>query len=346
METLRDRVQNLIMSSFRTLWDQRLDLDLWCTLRTMRVVFLGTPDFAVPTLERLAASPHDVILVISKPDKPVGRRQVLTPPPVVELADRLGIPVQQPKSLKGQQIAQALAHEQPDLAVVVAYGKLIPAALLEVPRLGFINLHPSLLPRHRGPSPIQWALVCGDRVTGVTTMSLDEGMDTGPILLQRKVEIERTDTTESLSPRLAQIGAELIVETVDGLEAGSITPRPQPEDGANVTPMLRRNFANVDWSMPARQLVNRLRGFTPWPGLYTKFRGGRLKIFGLEEVVPAPEGAESPGFVLAAEPTGIVVRCGRRSAARITEMQREGRRRMPADAFLIGERVTRGEQLG
>jgi methionyl-tRNA formyltransferase len=233
-----------------------------------------------------------------------------------------------------------------EVAVVVAYGKLIPPSLLDIPRAGFINLHPSLLPRHRGPSPIQWALVCGDRMTGVTTMQIDEGMDTGPILLQRRLEIDSRDTAETLAPRLATLGAELVVETLDGLAAGTITPRPQPADGANVTPMLRRNFAKVDWSMPARQLVNRLRGFTPWPGLYTRFRGGRLKIFGLEEVVPPPGGDEDPGTTVTVEPAGIVVRCGRRSAVRITEMQREGRRRMPADAFQIGERVSKGERFG
>jgi len=312
----------------------------------MRVVFYGTPDFAVPTLQRLIGSHHQVVQVVTKPDRPVGRHQELTAPPIAELARAHDIPVLQPKSLKGPQVEQNLVDAAVDAGVVVAYGKLIPAPLLSIPRLGFINLHPSLLPRHRGPSPVQWALVCGDRVTGVTTMQLDEGMDTGPILLQRRVEIGPKDTAEQLFPKLAEVGAELMLETLDGLEAGTVTARPQPEDGANVTPMLRRNFAKVDWGMPARQLVNRLRGFTPWPGLYTTFRGGRLKIFGLDEVTPPPEGAERPGTVLAAEPAGIVVRCGRRSAARITEMQRDGRRRMPADAFLIGERVSRGEQLG
>ena len=159
------------------------------------------------------------------------------------------------------------------------------------------------------------------------------------------MSIEDDETASMLSDRLAEIGAELIVKTLDEFESGTVTPRPQPADGANVTPMLRRNFAKVDWSMPARQLVNRLRGFTPWPGLYTKFRSGRLKIFGLEEVKPPPRGSEEPGVVLTAEEDGIVIRCGRGTAAKITEMQREGRRRMPADAFLIGERVTRGEAL-
>lgn len=312
----------------------------------MKLVYFGTPDFAVPTLEALVESRHEVVLVVSKPDRPVGRHKVMTSPPVIEVARRLELPISQPKGFKGGVFEETLDGCGAEIAVVVAYGKLIPENLLGVPPRGFINLHPSLLPRHRGPSPIQWSLVCGDRSTGVTTMQLDEGMDTGPILLQERLPIEALDTAETLSPRLAELGAELVVKTLDALEDGTVDPRPQPEDGANVTPMLRRNFAKIDWTMPARQLVNRLRGFTPWPGLYTKFRGGRIKIFGLEEIRPAPPGREDAGVVLDAGPAGIVVRCGRGSAALITEMQREGRRRLPADAFLIGERVSSGEVFG
>jgi len=312
----------------------------------MKVVFFGTPDFAVPTHERVLSSTHEVVLVVSRPDKAVGRRQIVTAPPVVTVARDRGLEVIQPANLKGEEVASTLAGCGADAAVVVAYGKLIPSHLLQIPRCGFINLHPSLLPRHRGPSPIQWALVCGDRATGVTTMQLDEGMDTGPILLQERVDIGDRETAEILGPRLSELGAGLVVRTLDGLEKGSLTPRPQPVDGVNTSPMLRRNFAKVDWSMPARQLVNRWRGFTPWPGLYTKFRGGRLKIFGLEEVKPSPPGDEKHGTVIEASPEGILVRSGRSTAVRITEVQREGRRRMPVDAFLIGERVSRGETLG
>jgi methionyl-tRNA formyltransferase len=312
----------------------------------MKIAFFGTPDFAVPTLERLMASRHEVALVVTRPDRPVGRRQILTAPPIVEAARQHAIDILQPKNLKSEEVGERLTSISVDAVVVVAYGKLVPARLLEIPRYGFINLHPSLLPRHRGPSPIQWALVCGDRATGVTTMQLDEDMDTGPILLQKRISIEDRETAEMLAPRLAALGADLIVRTLDELENGSLSAHPQPSDGTNVTPMLRRNFAKVDWSMPARQLINRLRGFTPWPGLYTKFRGGRMKIFGLEEVRPSPKGDEDPGTVLSVDDGGIVVRCGKRTAAMITEVQREGRRRMPVDAFLIGERVTRGETLG
>jgi methionyl-tRNA formyltransferase len=312
----------------------------------MKVIFFGTPEFAVPTLEKLVESRHEVALVVSRPDRPVGRHQVLTSPPVVEVAHAHQIDCLQPKNLKSNEIDTRLKESGADAVVVVAYGKMIPSRLLEIPQHGFVNLHPSLLPRHRGPSPIQWALVCGDRATGVTTMQIDEGMDTGPLLLQRRVPIESDETAEMLAPRLAEIGAELIVRTLDELEEGSLTPRPQPADGSNTTPMLRRNFAKVDWSMPARQLINRLRGFTPWPGLYSKFRGGRLKIFGLEEVIPPPSGREKPGTVITADPEGVVVRCGKGTAIKITEVQREGRRRMPVDAFLIGERVSRGEAFG
>ena len=308
----------------------------------MKVVFFGTPDFAVPTLQRLVESDHELALVVTRPDKPVGRRQVMTPPPVAVVAREAGLPVAQPPSLKKGSFLDELRPLRPDVAVVVAYGRLIPPAMLEIPELGCVNLHPSLLPRHRGPSPIQWTLVSGDRVTGVTTMLLDEGMDTGPVLLQRSTEVDPKETTEQLAPRLAVIGAELMVETLDGLADGSVQPRAQSDQGANVTPMLRRSFAKVDWDTPARQLINRLRGFTPWPGLYCTLRGGRVKLHGLEEAA-FERGDETPGTVLAADETGIVVRCGRQTAVRITELQREGRRRMPVDAFQIGERVTSGE---
>jgi len=312
----------------------------------MKVVFFGTPEFAVPTLERLLASSHQVALVVSRPDKPVGRRQVMTAPPVIELARRHEIACYQPDKLKSQDCADRIAGAGAEAAVIVAFGRLIPESLLAIPERGFLNLHPSLLPRHRGPSPIQWALACGDRITGVTTMLLDAGMDTGPILLQKEVPIAPDETAEQLAPRLAELGAARMVETLDRLDAGDLTPQPQSEEGATVTPMLQRSFAEIDWNMVARQLVNRLRGFTPWPGLFTKLRNGRLKVFGLEEVNPATTGTEEPGTVIATGSDGISVRCGRGTEVRITELQREGRRRLPADAFLIGERIYPGEHLG
>lgn len=310
----------------------------------MKVVFFGTPKFAVPSLKRIAASRHHVELVVTRPDKPVGRKQVLTPPPVADIARGLGIPIAQPKKLKSGPFPERFHELAADAAVVVAYGRLIPPGLLEGPRHGWINLHPSLLPRHRGPSPIQWSLVTGDRVTGVTTMMLDEGTDTGPILLQERVDVLPRETAEELAPRLARLGADLLVKTLDGLQDGSLKPVPQPEDGASLTPMLNRSFGKVDWSLTAGQLVNRLRGLTPWPGLYTSLRGGRVKLHGLEKT-ESPPGDEAPGSVIEASPDGLVVRCGKGTSLRITELQREGRRRMPVDAFLVGERVVVGERF-
>lgn len=312
----------------------------------MKVVFFGTPDFAVPSLDRLIESDHQVVLVVTRPDKPVGRKKIMTPPPVAVAAGRHDLKVWQPPSLKGPSIAARLRETEANVAAVVAYGRLIPSECLNALHRGMVNVHPSLLPRHRGPSPIQWALVCGDRRTGVSTMLLDEGQDTGPILLQETVDIEPRETAEDLSPRLASIGANLLVRTLDGMEGGTLEPRPQPSDGVSETPMLRREFARIEWSRPARQLANRLRGFTPWPGLYTIFRKDRLKIFGLEVVEDSPGGDERPGEILSVDGAGIIVRCGKGTAARITEVQREGRRRMPVDAFLIGERVACGEHLG
>lgn len=311
----------------------------------MKVVFFGTPDFAVPSLDRLVESDHQVVLVVTRPDKPIGRKKLLTPPPIAECGDRHGVEVWQPKSLKGSTVAERLKASGADVAAVVAYGRIIPPSCLEAVPKGMVNVHPSLLPRHRGPSPIQWALVCGDTRTGVSTMLLDEGQDTGPILLQEAVAIDPGETAADLSPRLATIGASLLVRTLDEMERGGLEPRQQPENGVTETPMLRREFALIDWSRPAWMLVNRLRGFTPWPGLYTIFRQDRLKIFGLE-IADSPPGSEEPGCVLAVDGTGIVVRCGKRTAARITEVQREGRRRMPVDAFLIGDRVGPGEHFG
>ncbi len=312
----------------------------------MRTVFFGTPEFALESLRRLLGSRHSIELVVSRPDKPVGRKKVLTPPPVVEYARQEGLEVFQPSGLRSKEAIARIREIGADAGVVVAYGRMIPGPLLSAPKHGMINLHPSLLPRHRGPSPIQWALVSGDRRTGVTTMLLDEGMDTGPILLQKGSRIAETENAESLGRRLAIEGAELLVQTLDELEDGRIDPRPQPEEGVTITPMIRREFGEIEWKRPAWQLHNRFRGLTPWPGCYTLYRGGRLKILGMELLKQAPKGGEEPGVILRTSSEGILVRCGRGTALLLTELQREGRRRMPADAFLIGERVSPGERLG
>jgi len=311
----------------------------------MKLLFFGTPEFAIPSLDALCKSGHEIRMVISRPDKEVGRKKILTPPPLVQAARNHGLEVFQPSGLKAQETLDVLRSQEADAGVVVAYGRMIPLQLLNTPTHGMINLHPSLLPRHRGPSPIQWALVSGDRRTGVTTMLLDEGMDTGPIFLQKASRIDDWENAESLSRRLAIEGADLLVRTLDEIESDGITPRPQADEGVTITPMIRRDFGKMDWSLPDWKLHNRFRGFTPWPGCFTMFRGDRMKIHGMERFAPAPEGQEPPGTILKVSSEGIVVRCGGSSALILTEVQREGRRRMPADAFLIGERVCPGEYL-
>jgi methionyl-tRNA formyltransferase len=310
----------------------------------VRVVFFGTPEFALPTLRLLAEAGHAIDLVVSRIDKPAGRHLRVAAPPVVDEARRLGVPLAQPAKLGDEAFASRLRAIAPDAAVVVAYGRLIPAHLLGIPRLGFVNLHPSLLPRHRGPSPIEWAIASGDAETGVSTMMLDEGMDTGPILLQRTTVIGARERAPDLEARLSELGAQLMVETLAGLTDGTVVPRAQDDRLASLTPKLERRMGRVDWQTPAAELARRSRAFDPWPGLFCTFRGGRLKLHGVEEGRPQ-EGEQPPGTILGLSSAGIAVRCGEGSVALITEVQREGKQRIPADAFIIGERVASGERI-
>jgi methionyl-tRNA formyltransferase len=310
----------------------------------VRLVFFGTPEFAVPSLDALVGAGHDVQLVVTRPDRPAGRYMRTMAPVVVGAARRLGLALAQPEKLGGEEFASRLRAISPDAAVVVAYGRLVPARVLNIPRHGFVNVHPSLLPRHRGPSPIEWAILSGDTQTGVTTMLLDEGMDTGPILLQRSLPIGSRERTPELEARLADLGAEVLVETLAGLAKGTLSPTPQDDRLATVTGKLERKMGRIDWGLQAGELARRCRAFDPWPGLFTGFRGSRLKVHGLEEAEPSP-GEQEPGTVLAASAEGISVRSGGGSVALVTEVQREGKRRMPADAFIIGERIAPGERF-
>ncbi len=310
----------------------------------MRIVFLGTPDFAIPSLEAVVAGGHEVLLVVTRPDRPAGRYMHVEAPPVVEAARRLGLPLAQPERLGMEEFASRLRALAPDAAVVVAFGRLISPRLLRIPRHGFVNVHPSLLPRYRGPSPIEWPILSGDAETGVTTMLLDEGMDSGPILLQRSTPIGARERTPELEARLAGLGAELLVETLAGLAAGTVVPKPQDGTLATVTSKLERRMGRIDWATSAVDLARRCRAFDPWPGLFTNYRGARLKVHGLEVGEPSG-GGEPPGTVLSASGGGIAVRCGEGTVALLTEVQREGKRRVPVDAFIIGERVAPGEHL-
>lgn len=310
----------------------------------MRVVFFGTPEFALPSLEALLAAGFEVPLVVSRPDRPAGRHLELTQPPVVAAAQRLGIPVAQPERLGVDEFFRPFVALRPEVAAVVAFGRLITPRVLGVPPRGFVNVHPSLLPRHRGPTPIETAILEGDAETGVSTMLLDEGLDTGPVLLQRAVPIGARERTATLAPRLARVGAELLVETLRALAGGSLVPRPQDERSATVTAKLERRMGRIDWALPAEVLDRRCRAFDPFPGLYASFRGTRVKVHDLR-VGEAAAGDEPPGTVLDVSPAGVAVRCGGGSVAVLGELQREGKRRLPADAFAIGERVARGERF-
>lgn len=310
----------------------------------MKLLFCGTPQFAVPTLEKLIAERHVVDLVVCQPDEPAGRGYAIAAPPIKQLAGRSGIPVYQPAKLKDPTTAEYLSKFQPDAIVVVAYGRIIPSWMIELPRLGCINLHASLLPRYRGAAPIQWAIIRGERTTGVTTMKIDPGLDTGDILLKREVEIGDEDTTESLSARLAVIGAELMIETLSLLTRGEITPQLQDHSQATLAPLLKKEDGRIDWNMPAQALAWRVRGLRPWPGAFTTFRGKNFHVWAARaEAAAAPKPGERG--TLAAEGSKLFVTCAKGSRLELTEVQIEGKKRLAARDFLNGVRLSPGEKF-
>ncbi len=306
----------------------------------MRVVFMGSPDFAVPALQALLDR-HEVALVLTQPDKPAGRGKKLVPPAVKVAAEAAGLPVAQPRSARTPEVAALLRETNAELAVVVAYGKILPREVLEAFPRGCINIHASLLPRYRGAAPIQWAVINGERETGVCIMQLDEGMDTGPVLLERRTPIGEDETAGELFERLAPMGAEALLEALDGLAAGTLEPRPQDHDAATHAPMLKKEDGRVDWSWPARRVADRVRGVNPWPGAQTTLAGVPLKLFRAR----VTGGSGAPGQVLAVDDRGLVVACGDGACA-IAEVQAPGKRRMPAPAFAAGRAVGPGTVLG
>src|SRR5690348_2500866 len=255
----------------------------------MKLVFCGTPQFAVPSLEQLVTAGHDVQLVVTQPDRPQGRGMQFIAPPVRQTALHLRLPVTQPERIKNNQELRArLEMIQPDAIIVVAYGRIIPGWMLRLPAFGNINVHASLLPEYRGAAPMQWAIANGETVTGVTTMKIDEGLDTGDILLKRSIEIRPQDTAITLAPRLAELGAELLVETLQELKKGILEPLPQDDSLATLAPILKKEDGLVDFHRTAQEIFNRLRGFQPWPGAYTQFRGKNLKIIAAQPATNAP----------------------------------------------------------
>jgi len=309
----------------------------------MSLVFMGTPELAVVILRAVLEAGHPVSAVVCQPDRPRGRECRPLPPAVKEYAAGVGLFVCQPRKLKGDFLQQLVALA-PDLGVVAAYGRLLPREILTLPRLGCVNVHASLLPAYRGAAPIQWAIANGDKETGVSLMLMDEGLDTGPVLARTVVPIAEDETADTLHDKLAQTGAELLLRHLPDLLAGRLTAVPQDHERATLAPILRREDALVDWTLPASVLANRARGFHPWPGTETRLGAKRLKLFP-PLVAEAGTGPEPPGQVLRVEADGLVVRCGE-GAVRILHLQLEGKKRLPIAQFVQGTRLCAGQKLG
>ncbi len=308
---------------------------------SLSLVFCGTPQFAVPTLEKLVEAGFPVHLVVTQPDRPRGRGLELVSSPVKQRGVQLGLPIAQPERIKNNEDFRAqLTALSPDAIIIVGYGRIVPQWMLDLPPHGNINLHASLLPKYRGAAPIQWAIASGETVTGVTTMKIDAGLDTGDILLQKELAIDPEDTAETLAPKLAAIGADLTVETLRGIQAGTIHPRPQDHGLTTLAPILKKEDGLIDFSRTAMQILNRLRGFQPWPGAYTKFRAKTLQVFkaaALDRNLPASE--------LTVERDRLLVGCGQNTSLELFELQVEGKKRTSAADFVRGYRPQPGEKL-
>jgi methionyl-tRNA formyltransferase len=314
----------------------------------MNLIFMGTPEFAVPSLRRLIAAGHTVRAVFTQPDRPVGRKQMITAPPVKLFAERAGLTIFQPEKIKTPEARERFEPllKEADAGVVAAYGRILPVWMLDAPRHGFLNVHSSLLPKYRGAAPINWAIARGERETGVTIMQMDAGLDTGAILLQRATPIGAQETTPQLTARLAEIGAELLLEALAKLERGALTATPQDETEASYAPLLKREDGEVDWTLTAPEISNRQRGFTPFPGCYTFVNGQRLEIIRAEAEASAetPDAAARfpPGTVCAIAKDSFTVACGQATRLRIDEVQPAGKRAMPARDFLNGAKLQVG----
>lgn len=306
-----------------------------------KIIFMGTPDFACPTLQVLLDRGEQVTAVFTQPDRPKGRGQKLQQPPVKELALQHGLPVLQPPKIRVPEVIEHIREMQPDLIVVVAFGQILPKALLDIPPHGCINVHASLLPRYRGAAPLNWCIVNGETETGVTTMLMDVGLDTGPMLLKKATPIGPDEDIASLHDRMALLGAELLGETLDRLKAGTVSPEPQDDSQSCYAPLLKKEDGLIDWSRPAVAIHNLVRGFSLWPGAVTTLAGEPLKLF---RTAPA-EGSGIPGTVLNVSKGGIEVACGTDSLL-IFELQAAGSRRMDAASFLAGHLLTPGTRLG
>jgi methionyl-tRNA formyltransferase len=310
----------------------------------MRIVFMGTPDFAVPSLDALLHSPDDVVGVVTQPDRPKGRGQELALSPVKLVAQRAQIPILQPLKMKDPAFLEALQAWRPDLIAVAAFGRILPKMILDLPPKGCVNVHASLLPKYRGAGPIQWAVINGERETGITTMLMDEGMDTGAILLQEPVPIAADDTAGSLSVKLAAVGGRLLLETLRRLQEGRLTPCPQDSSQASMAPLLKKEDGLLDWSLPATAIVNRVRGLSPWPGAYT-YLGADRWIVWKAQALDRSAPAVLPGTIMEAAKEGLSVATGS-GALRVTEVQPANSRRMSVAQYLAGHALEPGLRFG
>lgn len=307
-------------------------------------MFMGTPRFAVPSLEAVADAGEEFIGVVTQPDRPKGRGEEIASSPVKDWAVAKGIPVYQPIKVRDPEFIKQLRDLSPDLIVVVAFGQILPKALLEIPRSGSVNVHASLLPKYRGAAPINWAIIRGERETGVTTMRMDEGMDTGPILLQERVPIESNDTAESLAERLQVIGARLLVRTIAELKAGRLKSKPQDSSQATMAPLLKKEDGLIRWDQSAEAIVNRVRGLIPWPGAYTFYGPQRWRLWKVSALDPPPLRRATPGEILEVQKDGVLVATADRTI-RIEELQPENKRRMKAQEYLAGHDLKAGTIL-
>jgi len=305
----------------------------------MELVFLGTPTFAVPTLERIVDAGHRVLAVFTQPDRPKGRGGQVSQSPVKDAALRLSLPVYQPERVRRLEVVEQLKELNPDAMVVVGYGQIIPRSIIDIPRLGIINVHASLLPKYRGAAPIQWAIANGEMRTGVTTMRIDAGLDTGDMLLKWETEIGPEEDALDLGRRLSAAGAQLLVETLRD------DPAPVKQDPAEATyaPILKKEDGEIDWNWPARKISNRSRGFLPWPGAYSFFRG---QMFHIWKSRIASDGLSAEPGQMIPQKKRLLIACGGGTALEPIEVQVEGRKRMSAEAFLNGHQVRGGEMLG
>jgi len=310
----------------------------------MRLLFCGTPHFAVPTFIHLLAQPDiEIAAVITQPDRPRGRGKQISASPMKTAAIAASIPVHQPEKIRSPEARNLLQQLVPECIIIIAYGQIIPAALLTIPRLGWINLHGSLLPKYRGAAPINWAIANGETQTGLTTMRIDAGMDTGDMLLQQEIDIAPEETAPELAASMAEAGAPLVLATLRGLVSGNLVPHPQDNDQATYAPLLKKEDGRIDWNLPAQQIYNRMRAFTPWPGAYTSFRGQTCHLWAEPFSLQTLTGG-APGTIFR-EDTQILIACGHATLLRLLSVKLEGRKQISAVEFANGARLTERERF-